>query len=265
MRVKHFIVTYRNDGLLDKCIDTILATPTDHQREIFVIANHSSDYPNPREGVTVLRNVLRPDFSTGHLSRNWNQALMLGFVNLNDPQADLVICCQNDTEFEVGYLDLMINTHQRFDLITYGAGDNCVSYTAQAVRRVGLWDERFCNIGFQEADYFLRAAMYLNNKASINDEAHGRTHHPIRTTSIVRETVTGFDRRDPANRASVEHSRQSKAVYDMKWGQFPSEDWHGVHRPYPTRCEAMNFVLYPYFEGGVETLEEQNYLKPALN
>jgi hypothetical protein len=44
--------------------------------------------------------------------------------------------------------------------------------TSNAVKQVGLFDERFCNIGLQEADYFLRCLLYNKDRSSLNDIEH---------------------------------------------------------------------------------------------
>lgn len=260
MRIKHYIVTYNNNPILEKCVRTILATPAGpHARQIFIINNHTN-FALPEEllsEVTVLHNVLRPDFSTGHLARNWNQALIAGFERLNRPAADIVICCQNDTEFAPNYLENTVELHKTFDLVSTGAGDNCISYTPRAVKRVGLWDERFCGITHQEGDYLLRAAKYLNDKASINDGYHGRVLNPV-TTPVTMETKTGYQRRDPAHLASIRNFGQCAAMFTAKWGIQP-ERWSN---PHAVEQKIDNYILYPYFEGEVETLREQRYLRP---
>lgn len=259
MRIKHFIVTYNNNKMLEAAIESIFSTETDHERSVYVISNHSNDDYTGRHPVVFLRNSTRPDFSTGHLSRNWNQALINGFVNLQDPDADLLILSQNDCIFENGYLDECIRLHQKHDLVTYGAGDNCVSYTVRAVARVGLWDERFCNIGYQEADYFLRAAIHLGDRASINDgEAHGRVHNPIdNPAAVVRPELRGFDRGDEAHIQSMRFHKQSYTFFIVKWGMQP-QDWQDGYLD--AEQKVNNFIYYPYFENAVETLSEQRYL-----
>jgi len=259
MRIKHFIVTYNNNALLHKAIESIFATATDHDRAVFVISNHSKDEYTGPHPVTVLRNATRPDFSTGHLSRNWNQAIINGFVDIKSPDADLLILSQNDCVFEAGYVDRCLELHTRYELVTYGIGDNCVSYSPNAIARIGLWDERFCNIGFQEADYFLRAAIYLGDRASINDGIqHGRVHNPISdAASIVRPDATGFQRRDEAHLQSMRYHVQSRGLFFAKWDAQP-EKWGPDFRQVAQRLN--NFIYYPYFEKNVETLTEQRYL-----
>ena len=262
MRIKHYIVTYNNEPMLDRAVRSILRTPTSHLREISIINNHSHFHlaPDLLQQVQVLHNQARPDFSTGHLARNWNQALLHGFASLHDPHADLVVCSQNDAAFRPGYLDALLRAHQTLDLITYGDGDNCVSYTPRAVRRVGLWDERFCNIGYQEADYFLRAALYLGDRCSINDPFHGRVHNPA-NPPVCEDTTSGYRRGDAHHKASAPFHAWSLQVFRRKWNVEPERWPAGIAEG--ARQTLESFVMYPYFEDAVETLAEQQYLLPA--
>ena len=258
-KIKHYIVTYNNNEVLETCLRSIFATDAkQHERSVFVINNHSNIFiPNDlKSKVTVLDNQVRPDFSTGHLSRNWNQAIINGFVSIDKPDADIIICSQNDTEFGADYLEKIIHHHYSYDLVSYGGGDNCISYTPNAIRRVGLWDERFCNIGYQEADYFLRALKYLGDKASINDVEHSRIHNPVDNGAVLK-TITGAGRGCEHNRASTHHHKQSDLMFKAKWGiQSHTWDDNTVY----AKEKILSFVLYPYFEFAIETLEEQRFL-----
>lgn len=259
MKIKHFVVTYKNNPMLQSAIDSIFATESAHERLVFVISNHSTDEYTGSHPVTFLRNATRPDFSTGHLARSWNQAIINGLVDLRNPDADLLILSQNDCLFEAGYLDACIALHETYDLVTYGAGDNCVSYSPRAIARVGLWDERFCNIGYQEADYFLRAAIYLGERASINDGGvHRRIHNPIDTVgAVIRGQRTGFARREESHMESMRYHGQSHGLFLAKWNIRPDR-WSGNF--VEAKQLLPNFIYYPYFEKHVETLREQNYL-----
>lgn len=258
MKIKHFIVTYKNALLLEQCIRSILNTDAgEHQREIFVINNHSQfSLPDDLGSrVSVIHNAARPDFSTGHLSRNWNQSLILGFESLTAPKADIVICSQNDSIFAPNYLSQLIARHATFDIITQGIGDNAVSYTPAGVRQVGLWDERFCNIGYQEADYFLRLAKYLRGKASINDVFHGRVLNPI-PDIIITQGETGFKRGDPAHMASMAFHAHSRKMFLRKWNLRDPEKWSDISS---VAEQIDSYVLYPYFEKDVLTLRQQRF------
>lgn len=260
LKIKHYVVTY-NNPIWIKCVESILDAPTYHTREVVVVNNHSNfEVPEHLLGlVRVMQNQTRPDFSTGHLARNWNECLIDGFRDLSNPDADLVICSQNDTEFKPNYLEPLLRMHETLDLITHGAGDNCISYTPYAVKRIGLWDERFCNIGFQEVDYMMRAAQWLGTKASINDAHHERVYNPIEEIATLDKT-TGYYREDEAHMKSLNYHFVSEHFLKVKWGE---RAWFNGNHLYEDPTPLIdNYIMYPFFERAVETLREQRFQVP---
>ena len=86
MKIKLFIVTYNNALELNKTLTSLFKSDLNAiDYEVFIINNHSNFSIDEQfeKNVAILHNVLRPDNSTGYLTRNWNQALILGFGNLN--------------------------------------------------------------------------------------------------------------------------------------------------------------------------------------
>jgi uncharacterized protein YkvS len=81
MKIKQYIVTYNNKIQINNCLESIFSKLSNEELsilDVYIINNHSNldideKYLNR---VTILNNDLRPDFSTGHLSRNWNQAII---------------------------------------------------------------------------------------------------------------------------------------------------------------------------------------------
>jgi FkbM family methyltransferase len=262
-KIKIFIVTYNNPVLLNKCLDSIFLNVNQQELsnlQIFIINNHSNFVLNENYvgKVTILNNELRPDFSTGHLSRNWNQAILNGFGDLNDPHCDILITCQDDTIFSNHFINKTIKLHEQYDLVTCGVGDNFVSYTPNAIRRIGLWDERFCGIGYQERDYFLRAIKYHTEKVSINDYWHNSLHNPIdKNDNPIKETLTGYQRLDENHFASYDYHVVSSQIFWLKWGDFLHFNLETILLKEP---KLPSFIMYPYFEKEVETLWEQKFL-----
>lgn len=279
-----YIVTYRSPVDLNNNIASILASGADVR--INVINNHSEFFLEPKheKAVTVLHNNLRPDFSTGHLARNWNQALIHGFRDLRNPASDIVITVQDDVIFEPDWLPRLVDLHRRYSFITMGGGDAFCSYLPEAMRRIGLWDERFCNIGFQEADYFLRALIYNRDDSSINDLIHARVHNALegnaitslpfhmeldnaaereglkRTASMLITTPHMKMHRKNAHNASMKFHSLTESLFRRKWGVSP-RDWSAEH--YAVRKPLIqNYITYPYFERDIEGLREKNYLVP---
>mgnify|MGYP003342408573 CR=1 FL=1 len=93
--------------------------------EINVINNHSNFSLNKEydDIVKVWHNTLRPDFSTGHLSRNWNQAILNGFKSILKPDCDILITAQDDVEYCKNYITTLIEYHKKYNFIQTGKGE----------------------------------------------------------------------------------------------------------------------------------------------
>lgn len=261
MKIKLYIVSYNNSPDLIANLDSIFQSNLFILPEIIIINNHSQFYLPPEllRRVKVLDNHLRPDFSTGHLSRNWNQALINGFKDLNNPDCDLVMHCQDDTIFDKDWLRKVIELHQTFNFVQAGIGDNFCSYQVAAIKRIGLWDERFCNLGYQEADYFLRALIYNRENSCLNDYQHGRILNPSNAFICSRPQLPDVFSED--HRKSMNYHYISQKVFEAKWPRVPANYWNmDVYNQPPTHSAISNFIYYPYFEKDIENLTEKKYL-----
>lgn len=180
MIINLYIVTYRNHIGLNECLQSLSETiiPNNVKLSINVINNHSDFIIDNKFTVNIIHNSARPDFSTGHLSRSWNQAILHGFKKLSNPIADIVVTCQVDSIFNKNWLIRLIQEHQKYNFITAGWGDAFMGFTPAAIKSIGLFDERFCNIVHQECDYFTRALIFNKDKSSINDFHHGKVLNP---------------------------------------------------------------------------------------
>lgn len=265
MKIRQYIVTYKNPIVLHDCLYSIFAGLSDEELsmlEIHILNNHSTFHIDKvfEQRVTIHHNVLRPDHSTGHLSRDWNTGLVHGFQDLKNPACDIVILNQHDVQFKPNYIRTLVRLHQQYDLIHFGTGDSFMSFTPQVVRRVGLFDERFNGIGFQEEDYFIRAKIYHPDKISINypmwDHHTGKLlplHNPIDAEDVVlRDTFNGYFRGDADHFKSMQHHAYGHIVLWKKWINPNRDRTPGI----------PSWVMYPYFEHAVETLNEQRYMVP---
>lgn len=260
MKIKLYIVTYKNDTALNNNLDSLFKVANAEQFgvDVFVINNHSEMklHPALEERVTILHNTLRPDFSTGHLSRNWNQAIINGFVNPNQPDCDLLLTCQDDTIWDERSFSVLFDAMQKYDFVTNGWGDCFCAYTIDAVKAIGLWDERFCNIGYQEADYFLRAVNYHRDKCSINDYRHGRMWQPLKSPIIHRPHGTTL-----ASITSMKYHHVSKNLFQQKW-DVEYECWGPKLFDKQHEPKINNYIYYPYFEMLLSGLKEKKFLIP---
>ena len=259
MRIKIYIVTYLGSEQLNANLATLFASDMASViPEVVIINNHSKFQLQQSWPVSVLHNTLRPDFSTGHLARNWNQALILGFENLESPQADIVICAQDDLLWQPNWLHTLIAIHQQYGFYTCSLGDTFTSHTAHSVRHIGLWDERFSAIAYHEADYFLRAVKHYWNLSSINDYGHNRIWNPSETI-VDRPDLT-------ISRANIVEHRvpfgsAALATFHKKWGShIDPENWTVDHLSNIPQPQIPDFMIYPYFEKNISDLSGKGYI-----
>jgi len=261
MKVKIFIITYNNEIDLNNNLNSLFNSDiVKYNVEINIINNHSNFNVNTNflPKINILHNNLRPNFSTGHLARNWNQSIINGFKNLNNPDCDLLIHCQDDTIFDPNWLSLLIDLHNQFEFIQFGIGDHLCSYKAEAIKKVGLWDERFCGIGYQEADYFLRCLIYNKEYTCINDMRHGRLLNAVNFDICYRPVDQ--DIFSEAHKQSMNYHPINRKIFEVKWGISP-ENWSEtlIKNP-PIKSNIHNFIMYPYFESNIDNLLNKNYI-----
>lgn len=260
MKIKIYIVTYKGDNVLNQNLDSLYSSDLlDYEYEICIINNHTQFDANvDRPNLRVVHNAVRPNFSTGHLARDWNFALIDGFRDLKNPQSDIVITCQNDTVFFPNWVSYIISLHKKYSFITFGHGDNMMSWTPNAVKTIGLWDERFCTIQYQEADYFLRAYKYNKERTSLNDHAHGRLHNE-EENKVVDVTYSKNEENREAHDDSKSYRKICNAVYHRKWDNYK---WNESRDRIPNKPNLTSYIMYPYFEKDLykSTLKQQRYL-----
>lgn len=139
--LKIFIVTYKRTGVLNETLDRLF-NKTDFtsipDTEVNIINNHSEFELNTEfvDKVNVIHNNTRPDWDTGNLARNWNEALLHGFRDLNNPDAKIVVTMQNDIVLSPNWATNLLKMHQKYTFITGQLGDNIVSYTPEAVKKL---------------------------------------------------------------------------------------------------------------------------------
>lgn len=197
MKFKIFIVTYKNPGRLSSCLGALVKGDIrNYDHEIYVLNNHNKipDISIDEDiNIRVLNNEARPDFSTGHLSRSWNQAIIRGFSDLESPDCEYVVTIQDDVEVAPQGFSKLLQYHEKYNFISVGTGDDFMSFTPESVMTVGLFDERFCNIGFQHEEYFMRQVAFNRNKCSINDFYHNCLHNQLYLSRAKAISAAGSD------------------------------------------------------------------------
>ena len=258
MRIKIYIVTYNNDDILKKNISLIKKSDiVNYDYSIHIVNNYSKLNESFIDNdIEILDNVLRPDFSSGHLSRSWNQCIINGFKDISNPDCDILILMQNDTFIKPNIFNKIVDLSNHYDFIQFGAGDQFMIFNKNSIKIQGIFDERFCGIGFQEADYFLSSVLLNPEKVSINDYKHGRVHNPINLELIEKDynlNNNSYKLSDP-----LKYHDYNNKIFYKKWN-FKTEHWE--KSPSGMRPLIERFMFYPYFEMNINTLEEQNYFK----
>ena len=201
---------------------------------------------------------------------------MLGFEDLNSPKSDIVILSQGDCVFQEGYLSKIIKAHEKYDFVQQGRGDEYHSYTADHIKKVGIWDERFCGIGYQEVDYFYRSDLFNHDKVFINDNYYGLELDSKNTLNIVDLShETGYERDDESHLKSFGTAHQyCLDLFMRKYGierkLTSGVDCYKVYdslkgnKVYP---QIETILLYPYFEKGInlDTLVKLKYRNVSNN
>jgi hypothetical protein len=253
--LKIFILTYKAPDDLARNLRSLFSSETSFKRiEVNVINNHSDIFEIPEEykdRVIVHNQSLRADWGCGTPARDWNQALVLGFKNLITPVCEQIILCQDDCIWEKDWLESLDKIHKQYDFYQCSWGDCFLSILPSAIKKIGLFDERMCTLGYYEGDFLLRAWLYNRDKSSINDFHHKR---------VWNETLT------VANRASDEKSsprymNHSGNIFAAKWPGIDAQRWHKSLFNHPPKHSAIeNYIFYPYFECDIDNLKEKRYV-----
>jgi hypothetical protein len=271
--VNIYIVTYKNKERINENYIRFLQTTHNVRARneaffTYTIINNHSDFdliqahPGKNCNQYIWHNTMRPDHSCGHLSRDYNAAFINGFVDLKNPACDQIICGHDDIWYHDNWFEKLTEIHQTYDFYAGDYGCSMTSYLPSAVKTIGMWDERLCNIGYHEADFYLRARLYNPDKSTINDYFGGRVWNP---TEVL------FDH-PPENAAKLDHSNKSlryhtvsRKIFDAKWGCHP-EQWATRWTTTEKTPRIPTFMNYPYFECDIDNLEEKGYIyaKPGL-
>ena len=276
--MKVFIVTYKRPKVFNETLDRLF-NKTDFKliknTEVIIINNHSDFYIEDRfaKKVKILHNMTRPDWDVGNLARNWNESLIHGFKDLNNPDTKIVVTMQNDIVLHENWCKNLLKLHNKYTFVTGLLGDNIVSYRPEAVKKIGMWDERFPCPAHKEADYYLRALIYNKEHSIICDTTHNRLlnshdHLPL-DTSHYRGGEEEWRRESKRTRDPREAWYHATQIFYWKWKDTwktqPSyfgwiNGWSKdfIDNP-PVPKDGVNFSMYTYFEKNID-LKSKNYV-----
>jgi hypothetical protein len=261
-KIKIYLVTYRNEELLFRCLRSLFDESNNMYNVVVTIMNnyvpeHEPELVLPEDlaeqGINIIHNSARPSFSTGHLARSWNECVMDAIVDLKNPQCDVIVLAQADTLFAPGAIQAIRSAASRFDYVVCGSGDEIQVLTLEGLRRIGIWDERFCSLGLQEDDYFRRARMIIPDKISINDHYHKRVYKAM-DHKIILTVPCGRSRSDPHHLAHLGPHSVSVSAWKHKWG--PGILWD-CPEALARKDIPKQYIMYPYFEKDLPDLEKK--------
>ncbi len=91
-----------------------------------------------------------------------------------EPKLDVVVTVQADSTLCPGWWAVVSAALLSGSKLVQAVVGQLIVYTPEAIRRVGLYDERFVGICHHEGDFFLRASLALREAACIHDTVHSR-------------------------------------------------------------------------------------------
>ena len=62
--------------------------------------------------------MTRPDWDLGNLARSWNECLLHGFKDLNNPDAKIVVTMQNDIVLHKNWATNVLKLHKKYTFVT---------------------------------------------------------------------------------------------------------------------------------------------------
>ena len=94
MKIAISIVSYKNEPHINRNLETLFKSDImGYDPHIEIINNHSDFklHDEFKDRVSVIHNTVRPDWSTGHIARDYNSAFLRHFRNLSNPVSGNVI------------------------------------------------------------------------------------------------------------------------------------------------------------------------------
>lgn len=255
-RMKIYVVTYKRSDVLNDTLEKLFSSDFKDipNTEVNIINNHSEFFLREefKNRVNVLHNVLRPDWSNGNVSENYNQAFINGVVNLSNPDTEILVTLQNDAVVHPNWCKhLGVLFDKGYTFVTGLCGDTVTAYKPEAIRKIGMWDENL-PAQYKETDYFLRALIYNKDKSSINDVVHGillnhEPDYPIesfedRNFVTIKEPSSGSEiikrKADDAEQQQIWNNSRGGIYKSSAWNYFYNK-WKGTWKSNPIHTKKQ--------------------------
>jgi hypothetical protein len=247
-KIKIYIMTYKRCEVLNDTLEKLFKSDFSKVKntEVNIINNHSEFYLRPefKNKVNVLHNVLRPDWSNGNISENYNQAFINGIIDLNNPDTEILVTLQNDAVVHPNWCENLNKLFNKgYNFVTGLCGDTIVAYKPEAIKKIGMWDENL-PAQYKETDYFLRALIYNKSKSSINDIAHGillnhEPGHPIESFDERNFVITQVNDKKVIKRKPDDLEQQK--IWDRsRGGIYKATAWNYFYNKWEATWDLGN-------------------------
>lgn len=302
-KMKIFIVTYKRKEVLNDTLEKLFKSDFRkvQNTEVNIINNHTDFYLRPEftDKVKVYHNTLRPDWSNGNVSENYNQAFINGIIHLNNPDTEILVTLQNDAVVHpnwCAHLNVLFD-EKGYNFVTGLCGDTVTAYKVQAVKNIGMWDENL-PAQFKETDYFLRALIHNKQYSCINDIVHGillnhEPDYPIESFDDrnfveinAKDAGCQIERRPDDDEQRQIWAQSRGGVWKKNAWNYFYEKWEGTWEhgnpvnydgnrgwirgwdqkmidspPDMTKSKIKNHMRYIYFEDAIPDKRQKNYFK----
>lgn len=266
-----YIVTYKKNDVLNKNIASLYQNACDTTEfDVTILANHPDirlETENQHDNLRIVYNTTRSMDAWGNLSKDWNWCMLDAFERWdNPPQTKYCILCQNDVEWAENWQE-NLRQCKDFDFISQPLGDQLLVVTIEALKKVGFFDERFTTLHYHEEDYFLRTALKLGARASINGAKNhngsymSTSYHPLGENLISKTAFSGINLFDENLHTPKTHDALQK-MFLAKW-KIPkkleeikdrSELISLVRENHAAEPKEINW--YPFFWDGYPKIED---------
>ena len=287
-KMRLFIITHNRPVLLNQVLHH-LSENTDFSRlkdtRVYILNDAVSfKLDDCFKDRVICLHSLRPPWMISNLAETHNRALVMGFGSLVDPQTEIVTHIHDDTFLHPNWVERLLALHEKYSFVVGNLGDGVISYKAEAVRRIGMWDENFVGIQHKEADYYIRALQWNKEHSSINDRLHDRI---LNSEDVVLEqgnsvfSVNDNGDRSGRNIEDKEYSKDAACSVDKYLLDYFASKWDGtgdtdpeyngwvlnwskefVDNPPRNQDNVTIFARYPHFEKDIYDLETKNYFNP---
>ncbi|QKF93887.1 hypothetical protein QKU48_gp0429 [Fadolivirus algeromassiliense] len=158
-----FYILIENINILDKTIDCAKSLHTENSEVNLIFYKNYKFIPkfNSIDNIFNLHHFMNK-------SQLLNFCVINAFHDFSSPKTKVIAILNNNILLDNTCYEYITDYHNIYDLIQLYYGGDYISFTVNVPKKIGLFDEGFCDSDYMIADYYLNAK--LNNiNISVND------------------------------------------------------------------------------------------------